>query len=120
MKFTDKLRNICQFLFNQRGSGTTTLIKKISDENDVYVLVPNEQIKKVFGKNAISINDIYYNVRLSPKPVLMDNSMLLELVDNSLKEINYLKTKVYKRNQFIKKIKEDIDQFYRENKENEF
>ena len=43
--------------------------------------------------------------------------MLLELVDNSLKEINHLNTKVNRRNQFIKKIKEDIDQFYRENKE---
>lgn len=117
MKFSDKLRNICQFLFNQRGSGTTTLIKKISDENDVYVLVPNEQIKRMFGKNAISVNDLYSDAGLSPKPILMDNSMLLELVDNSLKEINHLNTKVNRRNQFIKKIKEDIDQFYRENKE---
>jgi Cft2 family RNA processing exonuclease len=52
MNIRKLLSNLFSFVTDLRRSGTTTLIQKVASENDVWVLVPNQQIK-VDMKNKI-------------------------------------------------------------------
>lgn len=109
MTTKDILRELNHFLFNNRSSGTTTLIKKISDENDVHILVHNEETKQNFGKNAINIQDLYENKGLPPKPILVDNATFIELIKMVVNNISYLEQKIISRDNVLKQIKDSIN-----------
>ena len=109
------LRNLSEFFISMRGSGTTTLIKKVASENDVYVLVPNEQMAKEFGENAITFEGLDKVRGLKPKPILLDNYTLRQLSELSLNEYNDLDSKIKTRNMLLRDIKHLIDIFERVN-----
>lgn len=81
-------KSVFNFILSQRRSGTTTLIKKIADENDVWVLVPNMSDSLQFKKgSAISIHQLANNSNgMEGKPILVDNATLLRLMDVAAKQ----------------------------------
>lgn len=88
------LRNLSGFLLSMRGSGTTTLIKKVAIENDVYVLVPYEQMGQEFGDHAITFNRLGKARGLKPKPILTDNYTLREISELSLNKFDILDAEI--------------------------
>ncbi len=78
----DVFKSVFNFILSQRRSGTTTLIKKIADENDVWVLVPNMSDSLQFKKgSAISVYQLTNNPGiLEGRPILVDNATLLKLL----------------------------------------
>ena len=67
------LRNLFEFTVGLRRSGTTTLIKKVAEQNDVWVIVPNQEHKKLFGDYALSLHELDKMQGSKPKPILLDN-----------------------------------------------
>lgn len=114
------LLNLSSFVVGLRRSGTTTLIKKVASENDVWVLVPNQQMKKVFGESAITFNELEKIKGCKPKPILLDNSTLLILSELSLKEYEKHDLMVKKRNRLIRRIQDEIRLFEFENGKDSF
>ncbi len=97
-------RDIKTFMSINRGSGTTTLIKKIANENDVFVLVPSDMVGKMIGKSAVNINKLN-NIRgLQKKPILLDNFTLIELTNKTIEELQKLNGEICKRDDLIKEI----------------
>lgn len=45
MHITKLLENLYSFVLSLRRGGTTTLIKEIASEKDVWVLVPNKEMR---------------------------------------------------------------------------
>ena len=116
MNIRKVLSNIYDFFVSSRRSGTTTLIKKIASENDVWVLVLNQEHKKEFGEKAISIEYLKDTKGRNPKPILIDNHTLIKLAEYSIIEIQSLDLEIEKRNKFIRKISDDIEEFERKNR----
>lgn len=82
------LKNLLEFTIGCRRSGTTTLIRRIAEKNDVWVIVLNQDQKKLFGDYAISISELDKISGCNPKPILLDNSTIMKLAELALKEIN--------------------------------
>lgn len=116
MNIRKVLSNIYDFFVSSRRSGTTTLIKKIASENDVWVLVLNQEHKKEFGEKAISIEYLKDTKGRKSKPILIDNLTLIMLTEYSIIEIQSLDLEIEKRNKFIRKISDDIKEFERKNR----
>ena len=51
------IKSVYDFMIRHRSSGTSTLIKEISEKNDCYVIVGNESETKEFP-NSINILNI--------------------------------------------------------------
>lgn len=102
---------LAAFVANQRGSGTTTLIKKIASENDVWVLVYDQKQKKQFGDSAITLGELANMDGYNSKPILIDNHALLELASTSDEEFKRLDSLIERRNKLIKTIRDEIDKF---------
>ena len=81
-------KSVFNFVLSQRRSGTTTLIKKIADENDVWVLVPNMSDSLQFKKgSAISVHQLCGSSDgLEGRPILVDNATLLRLIGAAAKQ----------------------------------
>jgi hypothetical protein len=109
------LSNLFSFVTDLRGSGTTTLIKKVASENDVWVLVPNQQVKKDFGESGVTFDELDRIKGCKPKPILLDNYTLLQLSELSLNEYERLDLMIKKRNRLIRTIRDEILLFEREN-----
>jgi hypothetical protein len=115
MKIRKLLSNMFSFLIHLRGSGTTTLIQKVAYENDVWVLVPNEQMKKKFGESGVTFDELDRIKDCKPKPILLDNYTLLQLSELSLNEYERLDLMIKKRNRLIRTSRDEINLFEREN-----
>ena len=109
------LKDLSEFFISMRRSGTTTLIKKVAEENDVWVLVPNAEMAKEFGDTSITFDQLNKSHGLKPKPILLDNYTLLQLSQLSLDEYNNLDLKIKVRDNFLRDIKHLIDRFERSN-----
>ena len=109
--------NLLSFMQEQRRSGTSTLLKKIAKENDVWILVPTEKEKDMFDGKGITFLDIENNKikGQKPKPILVDNYTLIKLSEQALLEFSELRNKINSRNTLIRNIKEEIKLFEREN-----
>jgi len=117
MKVREILQAIYRTVFEARRMGTSTMLKKLASENDVYILVPNEKCKEMFGDSAITFEELIKNGGLgrSPKPLLLDNFTLLELTRGTFDEIARLEGEVVRRDQLIHTISRDISNFEKEN-----
>lgn len=82
------LSGIVAFLLENRRTGATTLIKKIAEENDVWVLARSKDHAKEFGDKGISIQDLKFGS--AKKPILVDNGTLLLLLGDARKEIIHI------------------------------
>jgi len=109
MKALNLIDNILSFLFSQRQSGTTSLLKKIAKENDVWVLVADEVQKKEFGDKAVSIEDL--KMGIPNKPILFDNYTIMKLTSLSQSEILNLLEKVRRRDELIDDIYQKTKKF---------
>jgi hypothetical protein len=95
------INELSNFFFHLRQSGTTTTIKRLLDEKDIYVLVSNEKIKQSIYKehkdNIFTLNSLNNIIGKEPKPILVDSDVfftLLPLIEETLikkdKEIDSL------------------------------
>jgi hypothetical protein len=95
------INELSNFFFHLRQSGTTTTIKRLLDEKDIYVLVSNEKIKQSIYKehkdNIFTLNSLNNIIAKEPKPILVDSDVfftLLPLIEETLikkdKEIDSL------------------------------
>ena len=95
------INELSTFFFHLRQSGTTTTIKRLLDEKDIYVLVSNEKIKQSIYKdhkdNIFTLNSLNNIIGKEPKPILVDSDVfftLLPLIEETLikkdKEIDSL------------------------------
>lgn len=115
MNIKKLLLNLYSFTADLRRSGTTTLIQKVASENDVWVLVPNQQMKKEFGESGVTFEELDRMKGYKPKPILLDNYTLLQLSELSLKEYERLDSAIKKRDKLIRTIRNEINLFEREN-----
>ncbi len=120
MNIRKLLSNLYSFVTDLRRSGTTTLIKKVASENDIWVLVPNQQMKKEFGESGVTFDEIDRMKGFKPKPILLDNYTLLQLSELSLNEYKRLDLMIKKRNRLIRTIRDEINLFERENSKGSF
>lgn len=115
MNFRKLVRNLYAFLLSQRQSGTTTLLKKIAAENDVWVLVPNATMKNEFGESTITFDDLSHAQGRKVKPIFMDNFTMMQLCEFFENELIDKDLKITKQYSLINKIKTDIEMFERLN-----
>lgn len=117
MKIREILQAIYRTVFEARRMGTSTMLKKLASENDVYILVPNGKCKEMFGDSAITFGELIKNGGLgrSPKPLLLDNFTLLELTRETFDEIARLEGEVVRRDQLIHTISRAISNFEKGN-----
>lgn len=109
------LKNLLGFTVGLRRSGTTTLIKKVAEQNDVWVIVPNQEQKKLFGDYALSLHELDKMQGSKPKPILLDNSTIMRLTEMSIEEMENLDLAIKKRNKLIRTIRDEISNFERSN-----
>jgi hypothetical protein len=107
------IKNLYSFFLKNRRSGTTTLIQKIASKYDVYVIVPNSQSKENFGKSGITFNDLSTDKfnGLEPKPILVDNHTMLEILNYFDDRINELKNEINDRDILLNSIRESFIMF---------
>lgn len=113
MNIKKLVNHLIRFFALNRGSGTTTLVKKISDENDVFVIVPTAQEAEQFNGKAITFNQLIEGKAegLSKKPILLDNHTLIQLLEEvSIKFVDD-DLKIQKRDQLVANIKHQILKF---------
>lgn len=87
------IQNLYYFVKNNRRGGTSSLIKKISDENDVWVLVPDKKTGEALNlddKKIVSYDNIDEKLGYHPKPILVDNYFMISLLDEVGENINKL------------------------------
>lgn len=97
MKLT--LEKIISFFRSQRATGTTTLIKKIAKDNDVWLLMPTAASKGNFKdiKNVLSLSDNLDG--LPPKPILVDNHTMLFIAEMTVGTIDTLTSSLHEEKQ---------------------
>ncbi len=110
------LKNMFRFLIEQRQSGTTTLLKTIAANNDVWVLVPDQQTKGQFNGSAITLDELDRMGSKSHKPILVDNYTMIKLCELVDVEIIGLDNAISERENLIEKMEDLIKQFRRTNK----
>lgn len=106
MKLLAILNRLTSFLTGNRGSGTTTLLKKIAEENDVWVLVPTEEMSSEFGDKGITLSHL--PIGGEKKPILFDNYTLIYLTEAASDEILGLMEKIRRRDDLIRDIEAKI------------
>ena len=120
MNIRKLLSNLFSFVTDLRRSGTSTLIQKVASENDVWVLVPNQQMKEKFGESGVTFDELDRMKGCKSKPILLDNHSLLQLSELSLNEYERLDLMIKKRNRLIRTIRDEIRLFERENGQGSF
>ena len=111
------LRSFLSFMMGNRQTGHTSLIQKIAEKNDVYVIVDSMQAKEDFPKNLqdklIPLSRIDKLEGAPHKPVLIDNAALQSLLRETLLECGRLEEENTIRDHHIEQI-ELILQYYRQ------
>jgi hypothetical protein len=109
---TKKLQNILTHLIENRQVGTTTLIKKIAAENDVYVLVHRLEMRNDFDpavrKNIVTPETLHKLKGKPGKPILVDNGLLHGLLVDALLEIGTKEEIIAHRNHVLSTIQDVI------------
>jgi hypothetical protein len=100
-----------QFISQQRRSGTSSLLKRIADHNDVWILVPDDKSKSIFGDSALSFEDLSSQRATKKKPILVDNHTLIRFCEMTHTEIESLENEIQRRDLLISKIDHLMDDF---------
>ena len=108
------LRNVYDFFIRQRQSGTSTLLKKVAAENDVWILVPNEKMKEEFGPQAIDFYDLQEMMGTEKKPILVDNYTMIRLCEEFHLNISELQTSLHEKSLLL----DNIERLIRDHKHN--
>ena len=107
------LRLVCDFFISQRQGGTTTLLKKVAANNDVWVLIPNAEMKSEFGSQGVSFDDLERMQGKAKKPILIDNYTMLKLCDDFNINIKELEHSIKERDVLINSIDHLVHEFQR-------
>lgn len=111
------LRQVVEFFISQRRSGTTRLIRHTAEHNDVWVLVPNAEMKKEFGDKGVSFDDLERMRGAERKPILVDNYTMLKLCEEFDINIKKLEEAIKERETLINSIEHLIGRFKRNEKQ---
>lgn len=108
-----QLERLFLFFIRSRHSESTSLIKKIAEENDVWVVASNQEQVEKFGDKGVTITDEMSDrlLGLESKPILIDNYTMINLLEDSLNRIDSLESqlvKTSKLNQEYEKYFNDI------------
>ena len=101
------IKSVYDFMIRHRSSGTSTLIKEISEKNDCYVIVGNESETKEFPNSINILNMVKYR-GLANKPILIDNYALLKILDSAITRFYVLKEENEKLRKQIEEIEEKV------------
>ena len=96
------IKGVYDFMIRHRSSGTSTLIKEISEKNDCYVIVGNESETKEFPNSINILNMIKYRC-LETKPILIDNYAMIKILDAAATHFDVL-------NEEINSLRKQIDE----------
>jgi len=105
-----------QWVAGMRRSGTSSLLERIAQTEDVYILVPTQKEKddKKWNGKALCFSDLERGA-IKPKPILVDNHFMIELADKAIKYQSELERKVRYRNALLYNIKTQLSAFERTN-----
>lgn len=82
--------NVSSLMSHFRGSGTSTLIKKISDEEDVIVVTGTLESGKQFGGKSVLLSNLNEGIKgHKPKPILFDNHTIMILCEDYHRTVNH-------------------------------
>ena len=109
------IKNIYDILESLRQSGTSTLLKKIRKDNDIYIMVSNKKIKHIlFGEdsNVLTMNDdITKVIGKDPKPILIDTDVLMALLPEIENKIDILEKSNKQKEELIDSIELKIKNY---------
>lgn len=112
MKIKQTMKRFYEFLLGNRRCGHTSLLNKIAKENDVYIVVHQMDMIKEFDPEVhtkiIPINNISILQSALNKPVLLDNKVLLDLLNDSIRDIEYKEDITYHYKESMNRIKDII------------
>lgn len=108
--FLSKLDGLIKFAFNNRQVGTTTLLQKISEENDVIVVVVRSEEKTNFKGEVFTLLELVnYPQGATPKPYILDNSAIRYITEESAKLINARTESLEEHRKTLASIKKQIE-----------
>jgi hypothetical protein len=86
------LADLYAFMLDMRRSGTTSTIKEIAEQKDVWVIVSDSDAKRyLMIDDALSISDTGCPVKIDKRPVLFDNAVIIEILEFAIKRMELLK-----------------------------
>lgn len=111
---TNLVNELYDYTLATRSKGYTTMIKKMSEDNDILVVVNSSEDKSHFfdidPKKLITMNDILnYKLRGQDKMLLFDNHTLIKFMDLVSKRINELEEDKRRKNALLELIKGKIN-----------
>lgn len=86
------LKNVVEFILNNRRSGTTTLIKKIAEDNSCYVVVSDdEDIKREYTEikdKCITLKNLVGMGIGDIRPILFTPEAVSEICNGAIAKID--------------------------------
>lgn len=124
MDIINKLETLIQYYSSTRGVGHTRSMLEGALHTDCLVVTPNLGISKTFsdkGLKCVALNNLEYgSLRGCKKPIVFDNSSILEICSDSLHHIAELKIKHKKELEISKSlVRDETDKNHQLTKENE-
>lgn len=108
--FLSKLDGLIKFAFNNRQVGTTTLLQKISEENDVIVIVLHSEEKTKFKGNVFTLMELEnYPQGAERKPYLLDTSAIQYITEEAAKLIKHRTESLEAHRKTLASIKKQIE-----------
>jgi len=112
MKIKQRMKRFLEFLIENRQTGHTSLLNKIGKKHDIYIIVHNAKMVNEFDSEVqskiIPIDNISILQAAPNKPVLLDNKILLDLLNDSIKNIEHKEDIIYYYKESINKIKDIV------------
>lgn len=102
-------------LFFNRRNGSTSLLKRIAKTERVYILVENAEDKKDFGESAITLHDFKNIEGKDLRPILVDNHLLMNIIDDVELKIYTLKNELSKKDRLINNINNLVKEYTNHN-----
>ena len=107
-----KLNRFLEFLITNRRTGHTYLLNDIAKKNDVYIIVHSMEMLNEFDPEIhhmlVPIDKISILQGAPNKPVLLDNKVLMNLLDDTTKKISDVERISLYRKKALQRIDEII------------
>ena len=116
MKWVNRIWDVLGFFRENRGNGNTTMLEKIYNTEDVYLIVLNQKEKddlNVKDKSRVIVVNTIQKFRAVSikKPILVDNHVLTELLQDSADGIDYLTQELKEREDALMEINKILSNF---------
>jgi len=109
--------SLVDFLLRFRRSGTTTQLKDMASKYDCWVIVATEEEADKFGKNGLALRNLHLVRGEKPKPVLIDNHVLIQLLTDADDKIKRLGGKLMEKENMLRGIKNIVNNEEYKNKQ---